>query len=334
MDLNLILSGILRMLTVFAFFMMYAGGPATAQSVDQLTLQQEKELTVPLILDDDGKFLENSPWPWKGVYFKDADPLITNTLKEKGLLAREDKITHPYPHCYRCKTPLIYMAQDSWLFKVDKVRKDLLKTNKKINWVPEHFGNKRFKYNIENAPDWSISRTRYWGIPIPIWETEDGEQIVLGSIKEIEELSGQKVTDLHRPDIDEVVVTTPSGKKAHRVKEVLDVWFESGAMPYAQDHYPFEKEEQFERGFPADFITEYTGQLRGWFYSLHVLATALKKEPAFKNVVVTGVLAGTDGKKATSTCTGAASTTSRSCRKSIWRSTSRMGTRSRTSSSR
>jgi len=270
---------------------------APAFGEDDFDLGQEKELTVPLILDEDGRFLTDSPWPWAGKFYKDADPEITEALKEKGLLVKSDRITHSYPHCYRCGTPLIYMAQNTWLLKINEIRKDLLKTNKKINWVPEHFGEKRFKHNIESAPDWSISRTRYWGIPIPIWETEDGERVVIGSIKEIEELSGQKVTDLHRPVIDEVVLTTKSGKKAHRVKEVLDVWFESGSMPYAQDHYPFENKEEFERGFPADFITEYTGQLRGWFYSLHVIATALKKKPAFKNVVVTGVLAGTDGKK-------------------------------------
>jgi len=270
---------------------------APAFGEDDYILGQREGLTIPMILDDDGKFLEKTPWPWAGKYFKDADPDITATLKDKGLLVREDRITHSYPHCYRCGTPLIYMAQDSWLLKIDEIRGDLLKMNKKINWVPSHFGEKRFTYNIENAPDWSISRTRYWGIPIPIWETEDGERIVPGSIEEIEKLSGQHVTDLHRPDIDEIVLTTPSGKKAHRVKEVLDVWFESGAMPYAQDHYPFENKEKFEGGFPADFIIEHTGQLRGWFYSLHVLANILKGEPAFKNAVVTGTLAGTDGRK-------------------------------------
>ena len=189
------------------------------------------------------------------------------------------------------------MAQDSWLVNIDSIRKNLQKTNKKINWVPSHFGEKRFAYNIETAPDWSISRTRYWGIPLPIWETNDGELMVPGSIEEIEKLSGQKVVDLHRPYIDEIVLKTPSGKEARRVKEVLDVWFESGSMPYAQDHYPFENKEKFEGGFPTDFIVEHVGQLRGWFYSLHVIATILKNKPTFKNAVVTGTLAGTDGRK-------------------------------------
>ncbi len=270
---------------------------APAFGEDDFALGQREKLTIPLILDDDGKFMESVPWDWRGIYFKKADPKIIGELDRQGLLVKQEKITHSYPHCYRCSTPLIYMAQDSWLLKIDPIRKKLLETNKKINWVPDHFGKKRFAYNIESAPDWSISRTRYWGTPLPIWETDDGERIVAGSIKEIEKLSGQKVRDLHRPYIDDIVLKTKSGKKAYRVKEVLDVWFESGAMPYAQDHYPFENKEKFEREFPADFIIEYTGQLRGWFYSLHVLSTALMKKPAFTNVAVTGVLMGNDGRK-------------------------------------
>lgn len=270
---------------------------APAFGEDDFNLGQSKKLSMPQHLDEDGKFQEKLDTPWAGMYFKKADPVITEALKKQGSLVREERITHSYPHCYRCSTPLIYMAQDSWYMKIDPVRKDMLATNEKINWVPEHFGEKRFKYNLENAPDWSLSRARYWGTPLPVWETEDGERIVVGSLKEIEKLSGKKIKDLHRPGIDEVVLTTPSGKKAYRVKEILDVWFESGAMPYAQDHYPFEKKKEFESGFPADFIIEYTGQLRGWFYTLHVLATALKKKPAFNNVVVSGVLMGTDGRK-------------------------------------
>ncbi|MDP3953333.1 MAG: isoleucine--tRNA ligase [bacterium] len=270
---------------------------APAFGEDDFVLGQAKKLSMPLILDEDGKFMEDLPFPWAGVYFKKADPLIIEALRKKGLLVESGRIIHSYPHCYRCATPLIYMAQDAWYMKIDPLRKEMLKTNQQINWVPEHFGKKRFKYNLENAPDWSLSRARYWGTPMPIWETKDGERIVVGSIAEIEKLSGKKIKDLHRPGIDKVVLTTPSGKKAYRVKEILDVWFESGAMPYAQDHYPFENKQSFERGFPADFIIEYTGQLRGWFYTLHVLATALKKRPAFKNVVVSGVLMGTDGRK-------------------------------------
>ena len=236
---------------------------APAFGEDDFNLGQAKGLSVPLILDEDGKFMDNLPFPWAGMYFKKADAPITEALEEKGLLVEASRIVHSYPHCYRCTTPLIYMAQDAWYMKIDPLRKEMLKTNEQINWVPDHFGKKRFKYNLENAPDWSLSRARYWGTPMPIWETEDGERIVVGSLAEIEKLSGQKIKDLHRPGIDKVVLTTPSGKKAYRVKEILDVWFESGAMPYAQDHYPFENRQAFEKGFPADFIIEYTGQLRG-----------------------------------------------------------------------
>ena len=270
---------------------------APAFGEDDFNLGQAKKLSAPMILDEDGKFKKSLPFPWAGEYFKKADGAIIDALKEKGLLVRLEKITHAYPHCYRCSTPLIYMAQDAWFMKIDPLRKQMLKTNEQINWVPDHFGKKRFKYNIENAPDWSLSRARYWGTPMPIWETKDGERVVVGSLAELEKLSRRKIKDLHRPGIDEVVLTTPSGKKAYRIKEILDVWFESGAMPYAQDHYPFENKKVFEGGFPTDFITEYTGQLRGWFYTLHVLATALKNKPAFKNVVVSGVIMGTDGKK-------------------------------------
>ncbi|MCR4308395.1 MAG: class I tRNA ligase family protein, partial [Candidatus Berkelbacteria bacterium] len=205
--------------------------------------------------------------------------------------------THSYPHCYRCSTPLIYKAQVSWYMSIEPLRSELLESSKKINWIPKHFGDKRFAHNIANAPDWSISRTRYWGTPLPVWETDDGEIFVPESVAELEKLSGQTITDLHRPRIDEVVLTLPNGKKAHRVKEVLDCWFESGSMPYGQDHYPFENKEEFETHFPTDFIIEYTGQLRGWFYYLHVLSNALKGTIAFKNVAVNGVLMGNDGRK-------------------------------------
>jgi isoleucyl-tRNA synthetase len=218
-------------------------------------------------------------------------------LKKRELLIRAETITHSYPFCYRCGTPLIYKSQESWFLSIEPLRQQLLETNRDINWVPKHFGEGRFAYNIQNAPDWCLSRTRYWGSPLPVWQTEDGEIFVPESVAELEKLSGQKITDLHRPAIDEVVLTLPSGKQAHRVKEVLDCWFESGAMPYAQFHYPFENKEEFEQSFPSDFIVEYTGQLRGWFYYLHVLSNILKGKPAFKNVAVTGVLAGTDGRK-------------------------------------
>ena len=263
---------------------------------DDSKLGEKIGLSVHETINDEGHFID-AVKPWAGQYYKKANPSISADLTTRGLMFKEATAVHSYPHCWRCATPLIYKAQVSWYMKLDPIREQLLKQNKNINWTPKHFGDKRFAYNIANAPDWSLSRTRYWGSPIPVWETEDGEIFVPGSIAELEKMSGQKITDLHRPAIDEVVLTLPGGKKAHRVKEVLDVWFESGSMPYAQDHYPFASKEVFERHFPTDFIIEYTGQLRGWFYYLHVLANALKGENAFKNVVVTGVLMGNDGRK-------------------------------------
>ncbi|MDP3992862.1 MAG: isoleucine--tRNA ligase [bacterium] len=259
-------------------------------------LGEKVGLSLHETVDDAGHFVAEVK-PWAGMYYKKANPLISAELLARGLLFKEEVITHSYPHCYRCSTPLIYKAQVSWYMSIEPLRAELLKTNKDINWVPKHFGDKRFAHNVTNAPDWSISRTRYWGTPLPVWETEDGEIFVPGSINELEKLSGQKINDLHRPKIDEVVLTLPNGKNAHRIKEVLDVWFESGSMPYGQDHYPFENEKVFEQHFPTDFIIEYTGQLRGWFYYLHVLANALKGGIAFKNVAVTGVLMGNDGRK-------------------------------------
>ncbi|MEK7201920.1 MAG: isoleucine--tRNA ligase [Patescibacteria group bacterium] len=259
-------------------------------------LGEQVGLSLHETVDEAGHFVAEVT-PWAGMYYKKANPLISAELLKRGLLFKEEVITHSYPHCYRCSTPLIYKAQVSWYMSIEPLRSELLESNKKINWIPKHFGDKRFAHNIANAPDWSISRTRYWGTPLPVWETEDGEIFVPESVAELEKLSGQTITDLHRPKIDEVVLTLPNGKKAQRVKEVLDCWFESGSMPYGQDHYPFENKEEFETHFPTDFIIEYTGQLRGWFYYLHVLSNALKGNIAFKNVAVNGVLMGNDGRK-------------------------------------
>jgi isoleucyl-tRNA synthetase len=234
----------------------------------------------------------------QGKYFKAADKYVIEDLVNRGLLLKSTKITHSYPHCHRCGTALLYKSQIAWYINIQDIKKKLIETNKDINWIPGHFKEGRFKLGIESAPDWCISRSRYWGTPLPIWECECGERIVPGSIAEMEKMSGQKVTDLHRPAIDDIFLGCPKcGKKAKRVPEVLDVWTESASMPYAQVHYPFENVDKFKDSFPADFITEYTGQLRAWFYVTHVVSNLLMDSKAFKNVVVSGVIMGTDGHK-------------------------------------
>ncbi|MDD4333067.1 MAG: isoleucine--tRNA ligase [Patescibacteria group bacterium] len=247
------------------------------------------------LMDENGAYTSEAG-EFAGIYYKKAGDAVMEKLGDK--LFSEFKYTHSYPFCYRCGTPLIYKTQKAWYLDTDKVRARMLATNEAINWVPEFFKEGRFKYNLENAPHWCLSRSRYWGSPIPVWRCEKcGEIKVTGSIKEIEELSGEKITDLHRPNIDKPEFACACGGKMKRVKEVLDCWFESGSMPYAQEHYPIENKEKFEKNFPADFIIEYTGQLRGWFYYLHVLSNSLFNSNCFKNVIVTGVLAGTDGRK-------------------------------------
>jgi len=258
-----------------------------------------KKIGLPLIdlMDENGVYLEPAG-KWNGYYYKKANRDVLIDLEEKGIIFLSSDYTHSYPFCYRCGTPLIYKTQKAWYLDIQKIKDRMLETNKEINWVPEYFKEGRFKKNIESAPDWCLSRSRYWGSPIPVWKCPDCNKIkVLGSIEEIETMSGKKVNDLHRPSIDEHEIKCECGKTMKRVKEVFDCWFESGAMPFAQFHYPFERKDTFKNMFPADFIIEYTGQLRGWFYYLHVLSNALFDSISFKNVVVSGVLAGTDGRK-------------------------------------
>ena len=258
-----------------------------------------KKAKMPMIdlMDENGVYLE-SAGKWNGYYFKKANRDILLDLKERNILFSSSDFTHSYPFCYRCNTALIYKTQKAWYLDVQKIKGRMLETNKEINWVPEYFKEGRFKKNIESAPDWCLSRSRYWGSPLPVWKCTDCNKIkVVGSIEEIEKLSDKKVEDLHRPKIDQHELKCECGGIMKRVKEVFDCWFESGAMPFAQFHYPFEGQEDFKNLFPADFIIEYTGQLRGWFYYLHVLSNALFDSVSFKNVVVSGVLAGTDGRK-------------------------------------
>jgi isoleucyl-tRNA synthetase len=235
---------------------------------------------------------------YAGRFVKDCDKDIIAALKEKGLLVKRDQILHAYPHCWRCEHPLIYRAVGSWFVDVQKIKQDMLAANSEIRWVPEHIKNGRFGKWLEGARDWAISRNRYWGNPIPIWKCPDcGKTVCVGSRAELKELSGVEPQDLHKHLVDEITIPCSCGGTMRRISEVLDCWFESGAMPYAQNHYPFENKDYFESHFPADFINEGLDQTRGWFYTLTVLAAALFKRPAFKNCVVSGLVLAGDNKK-------------------------------------
>ena len=260
-------------------------------------------------VDMSGRFKEEVK-DFKGLEVKPKqNPQLTDIEIIKWLHANEklfskQKYEHTYPHCWRCDTPLLNYATSSWFVDVTKIKKELLENNQKINWEPSHVKEGRFGKWLENAKDWAISRSRYWGTPLPIWKSEDGDIICISSIKELQQLSNQKVEDLHKEFVDKIVIAK-QGKKYYKIPEVLDCWFESGSMPYAQSHYPFENSEKIEKGFPANFIAEGQDQTRGWFYTLHVLATALTLKgsikgglnPAFKNVIVNGIVLAEDGKK-------------------------------------
>jgi len=274
---------------------------APAYGEDDNRVCRENKITFVNPVDKDGRYTEG---PWKGtlVTDKDLEIEIIKYLKENDKLFKKLKVTHDYPHCWRCKQPLIYYAKPAWYVETTKCKKEIIEANKKINWYPDFVGTKRFSNWLENMVDWGVSRNRYWGCPMPIWECSCGHRETIGSRKELKEKLVEDIDldklELHRPYVDDLHLKCPKcGKSMQRVKDVMDVWFDSGAMPYAQFHYPFENKELFESQFPADFIAEGVDQTRGWFYVLLVISTIISGESSFKNVVVNDMMLDQYGKK-------------------------------------
>ena len=256
---------------------------------------------LPFVQFVDGKGDLTAETPYAGKFVKDADPLVLKDLDAEGKLFDAPKFEHDYPFCWRCDTPLIYYARESWFIKMTAVKDDLVRNNKTINWIPASIGEGRFGNWLENIQDWGVSRNRYWGTPLNIWECECGHQHSIGSREELYKMSGNekaKTLEFHRPYIDEITITCPEcGKQMKRVPEVIDCWFDSGAMPFAQHHYPFENKDLFEQQFPADFISEAVDQTRGWFYSLLAESTLLFNKAPYKNVIVMGHVQDENGQK-------------------------------------
>ncbi len=271
---------------------------APAFGEDDSKVGRKYDLPFVQLVDARGEMTKETPWA--GMFCKKADPEVLKSLKEKGLLFSAPVFEHSYPHCWRCDTPLIYYARESWFIKMTEVRDDLIRNNNTINWIPESIGKGRFGDWLENVQDWGVSRNRYWGTPLNIWECECGHQHSVGSIEELRSMSDDcpEKIELHRPYIDAVTIRCPKcGKPMHRVPEVIDCWFDSGSMPFAQHHYPFENKELFEQQFPADFISEAVDQTRGWFYSLLAISTLLFNKAPYKNVIVLGHVQDENGQK-------------------------------------
>ncbi len=274
----------------------------TAPAFGQEDMETGKQYDLPVLMTvlPDGTFIPEVK-PWRGVFVKNADPQIIEDLRARGLLFRTEGYTHSYPFCWRCHTPLLYYARDSWYIRTSQFRDRLVELNNTINWVPEHIREGRFGNWLSNNIDWALSRERYWGTPLPIWECADCKHREgIGSVKELSEKAGRDLTDLdlHRPYVDEVsYACSECGGKMSRVLDLIDVWFDSGSMPYAQWHYPFENEDKFKSQYPADYICEAVDQTRGWFYSLHAISTLLMDSVAYKNVICLGLILDENGRK-------------------------------------
>jgi isoleucyl-tRNA synthetase len=273
---------------------------APAYGAEDMLMANEYGLPVVMAVAADGKFLPEVR-PWAGLFVKDADPQIIADLEQRGLMFRTATVTHSYPFCWRCTTPLLYFARPTWFIRTSKLKDRLVGLNQEINWYPEHIKNGRFGNWLENNIDWALGRERYWGTPLPVWVCDHcRHQLAVGSRDELSKASGRDMTDLdlHRPYVDQVVLECPQcHQDMHRVPELIDVWFDSGAMPMCQWHYPFENEEMFRKQFPADFICEAVDQTRGWFYSLHAISTLLFDEVCYKNVLCLGLILDGEGRK-------------------------------------
>ena len=271
---------------------------APAFGEDDSKVGHRYDLPFVQLVNEKGEMTEETPWA--GTFCKKADMAVLQALEDKDLLFDAPLFEHSYPHCWRCDTPLIYYARETWFIRMTAVKEDLIRNNNPINWIPESIGKGRFGDWLENVQDWGLSRNRYWGTPLPVWQCECGHQDCIGSIEELKEKADNCPDDieLHRPYIDAVTIKCPKcGKEMHRVPEVIDCWFDSGSMPFAQHHYPFENKETFEKQFPAQFISEAVDQTRGWFYSLLAISTLLFNKAPYENVIVLGLVQDENGQK-------------------------------------